>query len=97
MISYSQYNFYCLNFSNCDLSRKKVITLECVEGEENEQLCPECGELLKCVGRPSTVTPLLKFHSKSVEDKKKILKKRSHDHFKKEIEEKKRDMDKNYW
>lgn len=71
-----QCNYYCTN-KDCDIKFQKQTISK--EGDENEEPCPVCGQLMKFIGIQS-YGGFLSFNSKSDEDKKKILKKRADDH-----------------
>jgi|GEM_PF-4044200 hypothetical protein len=64
------------------------------ETQENElTLCPYCGAELKLAGRVIS-GGFLKFASMAPNEKAKVLKERSHQHFLKEIKPQKDEMDK---
>jgi hypothetical protein len=88
----SKCNYWCPNIEGCS-SRQNVV-IEKSEEDKSPEFCLECGEELKLLG----IIPaggFLKFSSSTPQQKREVLKKRSHEHFKKEVEEKKRFMDKN--
>lgn len=85
-----KFTYCCLNGitgDDCSIARMKdPFVIEKLESEEDKkELCPECGQPLKQLGRKMT-GGRTKFSSMSKDDQKKSLKKRSHNHFKKEIE-----------
>ena len=61
----------------------------------NRIMCPNCVTDLVPVKKEGFGTNFLRFQSSSPQQKQEHLKKRSHEHFKKNIAEKKRDMVKN--
>lgn len=80
--------FNCICFDCPDSGRFKV------EAEEvpAEIICPNCGSReTKVLGQESGIFG--KIASMSPQDKQKVLKKRSNDHYKKEIKEKKEYLD----
>lgn len=91
------------NNSNCE-DFKKVVEVEDWQGTDSYSLyllkkCPICGSQRKTIElKVQEVSPGFnvyynKFNSMSKEDKKKVLKKRSDEHFKKNLKEKKDYLD----
>ena len=87
----ANYNYWCFNCNNKDYF---VISKELED--KTEEKCPNCGGVLKKMGECLTYLGG-KFTSMSREQKIENLKKRSSNHFKTHIQERKKDMDQNYW
>lgn len=89
-----KYNVCCLN-TNCELGKKFSFQMEIDEREDNdEQICPCCGETIKIIGEVTYIGG--DFSNLPSSQKKESLVKRSREHFKKHIKEKKDWMDKNF-
>lgn len=89
----SKCNFWCPNTEGC--SSRKNIYIEKEEEDKIPEYCEECGEELKLLG----IIPaggFLKFNSLTPQQKRESLKKRSHEHFNKNVKENKKYMDKYY-
>lgn len=82
-------NFQC---TNDDCGKQKLDKYKW-DDDLTPEKC-ECGEDMFEIPRNQTneATKFLKFSSMSAEDKKKMLTKRSHDHFEREIKERKHEM-----
>jgi hypothetical protein len=81
------YNFLCLD---CGNKQGKELTFDEVASEDLVIVCDCCnGSNMQKIIKSDFPFPYLStFNSLSQEEKKQVLKKRSHEHFKKNIEEK---------
>ena len=92
--TYYNENFQCRNKDCKKIFKQYVWTSQLEQGETPS--CPQCGskdiEIYFDPNVNSNVPAIGKFTMMSREEKTQSLKKRSHDHYKKNIEEKKRHM-----
>jgi len=79
-MAYKTFNCFCIN-GECS-EKFKNIEVNGTDEEIDSFVCDECGGKLKVVGI-KTYGGLLRFESLSDTDKKRMIKKRSMDHFKK--------------
>jgi len=83
------------NSYNVGIGKIDIFVIEKDDSEENtKEFCSDCEEELKIIG----VAGILMFKKSSMmtrEEKTNMLKKRSHDHYKREIEGDKREMIRN--
>lgn len=84
------YNCCCTN-SRCTLDCVDVQVQKENEKEKVNDVCAECGKKLKVLGI-KLFGGFLKFETLSPAEKKKVLKKRSHEHFKKKLLDQKIEM-----
>lgn len=89
------YNYFCTDCICGAVGKQKDFKIEVEKGVDEEDMnCPNNDSVkLKCIGQ-NLSGGTLKMSGKLIsrEDKQKIMLKRSHDHFKKEIEPVKREM-----
>jgi len=84
---------------NLDCPTKNLIKkIHVWTDRKEEPKCDNCGQTLREVFEEINSTPfhIGKFNTLSDAEKRKVLKKRSHDHFEKHIKERKDYMDKNF-
>jgi len=82
------HNYQCLN-QDCGKQLKDKYTWS---DDETPVLC-ECGSTMFQIPKDVNVaTPYLRFNSMSNDQKKEMLTKRSHDHFNREIKERKHEL-----
>lgn len=90
-----KYNYWCSNPSgNCSLRQNQhIIKDESIA--KKKEFCIECGSELKLLGTLGTMN----FNGMSLmtkDQQAQVMKKRSHEHYKKHIEENKREMIRQY-
>ena len=93
------YNYYCIG---CTCGAKEKDTTFIIEKETktndlfelptDEERCPINDSVLKLMGQ-NLAGGFAKFASSSPDERREVLKKRSHTHYKKEIQEKVRESD----
>jgi len=74
-----KFNYFCTNQECAEKFKTKWIEL----GQQERLFCEGCGSEMKCVGHRMQAGGFLSFESKTPEQKREIMHKRSVDHFKK--------------
>lgn len=77
-----EYNYFCTNSECLDKFSNRWISLS-EEQSREPILCLKCLQEMKCVGHRMQAGGFLSFESKTPEQKREIMHKRSVDHFKK--------------
>lgn len=85
------YNYHCRN-KDCDSFAKNIEIIKDEEFEKNIENCDECNSVMYCVGWKSAI--FSDFSLLNRQQKQQSLKKRSQNHYKKEIKDKQIEMDK---
>lgn len=82
------YNYFCLN-DVCSGERTQKVVMD--EDNKEDVLCIHCGGKMKRLGVECNVVG--RFSSRSLEERKMMLKKRSNEHYQKHIKEEKLYLD----
>jgi len=85
------YNYCCTNTDSCDIAFQTVQITKPEEEADKVEKCSECKKPLKRLGVVMS-GGYLKVASMNPEGKREVLKKRSHEHFKKEIKERQHEI-----
>ena len=89
-MSNKNFNYCCLEGTVCGQKSNVVITKD-ESLEDQEESCPMCGKPMKHIGFVGH-GGVAKFANMTPNERKQVLKKRSHEHFNREVKEQKREM-----
>ena len=88
------YNYWCPNSECPNPDKKHRFVIRKSEDDTSDELCSFCNNPLKRIGQKLS-GGYLKIGSMTPSERKQVLKKRSNEHFEKEIKQKKEYIDKN--